>query len=344
MRSKKRATHRDVAELAGVSTAVVSYVINNGPRQTSSEARRRVLNAIETLSYHPSAAARGLRLQRTRTVGFISYDYYPQDAFYAPYNAGVLTGLTFALQEKRHYMLPYPLGIGEDLRDLHELLHSGRLDGVVVRLAQEPPVTDGVLETIAAAGVPCVCIERGGAPHFGFSSVTYDDEGAALMATTYLVERGHRRIAHVSGDQRQVAARDRLAGYRRALAAAGLPLDEELIQGGSWLPADAVSGARRLLRLSDPPTAVFTANDHLALSVIEVLREHGRRIPEDVAVLGFDDVPLSHELIPPLSTVRIPFTDLGRRAAEILLQIIREKSVEHIAETLPLELVRRGTA
>ncbi|MDB5077082.1 MAG: LacI family transcriptional regulator [Chloroflexi bacterium] len=344
MRPKKRATHRDVAALAGVSTAVVSYVINNGPRQTSPDARRRVLAAIETLSYHPSAAARGLRLQRTRTIGFISYDYYPQNAFYAPYGAGVLTGLTFALQAKRHYILPYPLGIGEDLRGLHELLHSGRVDGVVVRLAQEPPVTDEVLEIIAAAGVPCVCIERAGAPHFGFSSVTYDDEGAAFAATTYLIEQGHRRIAHVTGDLRQVAARDRLAGYRRALNVAGLPLDEDLIQGGSWLPAEALAGSRKLLSLCDPPTAVFAANDHLALSVIEVLREHGRRIPEDVAVLGFDDVPLSQELVPPLSTVRIPFTDLGRQAADILLQIIRDKSAEHIAETVPLELIRRGTA
>ncbi|MDB5059691.1 MAG: transcriptional regulator, LacI family, partial [Chloroflexi bacterium] len=109
-------------------------------------------------------------------------------------------------------------------------------------------------------------------------------------------------------------------------------------------PAEALAGSRKLLSLCDPPTAVFAANDHLALSVIEVLREHGRRIPEDVAVLGFDDVPLSQELVPPLSTVRIPFTDLGRQAADILLQIIRDKSAEHIAETVPLELIRRGTA
>ena len=253
MRVKKRVTHQDVARLAGVSTAVVSYVINDGPRATSPDARRRVLDAIERLSYHPNAAARGLRMQRTRTVGFISYDYYPQSAFIAPWNAGVLTGLTFALQEKRYHLLPYPLGIEDDLHDLGELLHSARLDGVVVRLAQEPPVTDGILETIADAGIPCVCIERAGAPHFGFSSVTYDDEGAAFSATMYLIAQGHRRIAHVQGDLRQIAAQDRFAGYRRALAESGLPADETLIQGGSWLPADARAATIRLLDMPVPP-------------------------------------------------------------------------------------------
>ena len=333
-----------MAKLAGVSTAVVSYVINDGPRATSPDARRRVLDAIDALSYHPNAAARGLRLQRTRTVGFISYDYYPRSAFIAPWNAGVLTGLTFALQAKRYYLLPYPLGIGDDLHNLGELLHSARVDGVVVRLAQEPPVTDGILETIADVGIPCVCIERAGAPHFGFSSVTYDDEGAAFSAMMYLIAKGHRRIAHIKGDVRQVAARDRLAGYMRALAEAGLQADESLVQGGSWLPADATTATIRLLDTPNPPTAIFAANDELALNVIEVLRWRGFVIPDDVAVLGFDDVPLAQELIPALTTVRIPFAELGERAAHLLLQMIGQNTNECVSETVPLELIRRGTA
>jgi len=344
MPSKKRVTHRDVARMAGVSTAVVSYVINDGPRATSLEARRRVLDAIQTLSYHPSAAARGLRLQQTHTIGFISYDYYPQDAFFAPYNAGVLTGLTTALLAKRHYILPFPIGIGADLRGLHELLHSGRVDGVVVRLSQEPPITDSLLDMMAAAGVPVVCIERAGAPRFGFSSVTYDDEGAAFAATAYLFSQGHRRIAHIQGDIRQVAARDRMIGYRRALTEAGLSLDDDLLQGGSWLPADAAAGMRRLLDLAEPPTAIFTANDYLALSIIEVLRAEGRRIPEDVAIIGFDDVPLSRVTVPPLTTVRIPFADLGQKAADLVLRLVQGNHDEPVAETVQLELVHRGTS
>ncbi|MGH2347307.1 MAG: LacI family DNA-binding transcriptional regulator [Chloroflexota bacterium] len=341
---KKRVTHRDVARLAGVSTAVVSYVINDGPRATAATTRRRVLDAIEALSYHPSASARGLRLQETRTIGFISFDHYPHDAFLAPWNAAILTALAEALLAHRHYIIPYPQGVGEDLAGLDELLRGGRVDGVVVRLAQEPPITDTLLEAIARAGIPAVCIERAGAEHFGFSSVTYDDEGAAYAATMYLIKQGHSRIAHIQGDLRQVAARDRFLGYRRALTEAGLAVDGELLQGGSWMPADAAGGMHRLLTLSDPPSAVFMASDYLALSVIEVLREQGRRIPDDMAVIGFDDVPLSRVTVPALTTVRIPFDELGLKAADLMLDFTQRHSREPIAETVRLELIHRGTA
>jgi DNA-binding LacI/PurR family transcriptional regulator len=341
---KKRVTHRDVAKLAGVSTAVVSYVINDGPRTTSSETRHRVLDAIETLSYHPSAAARGLRMQQTHTIGFISYDYYPQHVFFGMYSAGVLTGLTAALLANRHYILPYPVGIGNDLQGLNELLQGGRVDGVVVRLSQEPPVTDALLQTIARSGLPAVCIERAGSPRFGFSSVTYDDEGAAHTATTYLLRRGHRRIAHIHGDLRMAAARDRLAGYTRALREAGLDVDPDLVQGESWLPADGAVGMRRLLALTARPTAVFAANDLLAISSMEILRAVNLRIPEDMAVIGFDDVPLAETMVPPLTTVRIPFAELGRKAADLVLRLTGSGSETPMADTVQLELIQRGTA
>ncbi|HZS92347.1 MAG TPA: LacI family DNA-binding transcriptional regulator [Chloroflexota bacterium] len=340
----KRVTLREVANLAGVSPGVVSYVINNGPRAASPEARRRVLEAIEALSYHPNASARGLRQQRTRTIGFISYDYFPLDAFFAPYNAGLLTGLTGALLPHRHYVLQFPLGIGGDLGELNELLQSGRLDGVVVRLSEEPPVTDALLEVITRAGVPCVCLEHAGAARFGFSSVTYNDEESGYLATRYLIEQGHRRIGHIRGDVHHLAARDRLAGYRRALREGGLPADEELIQGGSWLPAEAVRGMHRLLELDPPPTAVFAASDQLAISIVQVLREQGHKVPGEMAVVGFDDVPLYRDLLPPLTTMRIPLVELGRRAAELILQATHGADGDTVAEVVPLELVRRGTA
>ena len=344
MRGKKRATRQDVAALAGVSPAVVSYVVNSGPRATSPEARERVLAAIETLSYHPSASARDLRMQRTRTIAFVYYDYHPRYSFVSPYIAGVLTGLSSALQEEHHYMLPYWVGTGEDLGGFHELLHSGRVDGVVLRLAQDPPVTDDVMETVASAGIPCVIIERPGAPRFGVSAVTYDDESAAFMATSYLIEKGHRRIAHLRGDPRQVSSSHRTEGYRRAMATASLPVDEDLIRGGGWTSLCGIEGMRSLLALDVGPTAVFASNDQLALGAIDVLRDRGRRIPDDVAVVGFDDVPLAQELLQPLTTVRIPFADLGRRAAALILRAVQATSSERIRETVPLELIRRETA
>jgi DNA-binding LacI/PurR family transcriptional regulator len=344
MQPKKRVTHRDVAKLAGVSPAVVSYVMNDGPRGTSPEARRRVLEAIDALAYHPSASARDLRLQQTRTIGFVYYDYRPEYSFNSPYVAGVMTGLCMALQEIRRYMVPYPVGIGEDLEGLHDLLRSGRLDGLVVRLAQDPPATDGVLELIASASVPCVCIERPGAARFGFSAVTYDDEAAGFMATTYLISQGHRRIAHIQGDPRQVSASSRFAGYSRALTEAGLPIDADRIQPGNWSQVSGAAGMERLLALTDRPTAVFAGNDQMAVGAIEVLREHGCSVPGDMAVVGFDDAPVAQELLRPLTTVRIPYAELGRRAAALLLRAVQDGHDNPVTEIVPLELIRRATA
>jgi LacI family transcriptional regulator len=340
---KKRVTHRDVARRAGVSTAVVSYVINNGPRATSAETRERVLKAIEELGYHPNAFARSLRAQRTHMIGYIVNDVHALDVFVSPYSAGILTGLTARLKEQEHYLLVFPQFIGEDLSSLDRLLRSGRLDGVVVRLIQDPPVTDRLMEAIAASGVPCVCIERPGAPHFGFKAVTYDDALGAHTATRYLIEHGHRRIAHLRGDLRYVTAQARLAGYQQALREAGFPLDERLVRGDTWELAGAAAAARQLLALPEPPTAIFAASDNLALIALDVLREHGFQIPRDVAVVGFDDIQMAAQTSPALTTVRIPLIELGRRAADLVLGMDEAENGAEIV-TLPLELIRRDTA
>ncbi|HSH78747.1 MAG TPA: LacI family DNA-binding transcriptional regulator [Herpetosiphonaceae bacterium] len=340
---KQRITHRDVARRAKVSTAVVSYVVNNGPRSTAPETRERVLRAIEELGYHPNAFARSLRSQRTHTIGFIAYDVFSLDLFVSPYSAGILTGLMAELKDHEHYLLTYPQLVSEDLAPLDRLLRSGRLDGIVVRLIQDPPATDALMETIAAAGVPCVCIERPCSDRFGFKAVTYDDVVGAQVATRYLIEQGHRRIAHLRGDLHYATAQARLSGYHQALQDAGLPVDEQLIQGDTWDTADAASGTRQLLALADPPTAIFAASDNLALAGLRVLREQGYRVPQDVAVIGFDDIQEAAQLVPPLTTVRIPLMELGRRAGDLVLRLNAGED-EVASETLPVELIRRGTA
>src|ERR1700712_2441503 len=130
MPSQKRITHLDVAKRAGVSTAVVSYVINNGPRPTSPEMRERVIKAIQELDYHPNAVARGLRAQRTNTIGFVFEDFNSLNVFITPYSAGILTGLTSQLKARGYYMLLFPMDVGENMHDVELLLRSGRLDGI----------------------------------------------------------------------------------------------------------------------------------------------------------------------------------------------------------------------
>jgi len=341
----QRITHLDVARRAGVSPAVVSYVINNGPRATSAGARERVLRAIEELNYHPHAFARGLRSQRTHTVGFLARDYSPLDLFVSPYSAGVLTGLTAELNEHGYYLLVHPLLIGEDLDRVGALLQSGRLDGLVLRLVESAATAnDSLLELIASTHIPCVCLEQPPDRRFGFDSVVFDSVAGAHAATAYLITRGHRRIAHLQGDPLYDSARERRRGYERALQEAGLPIDADLIRGDSWDPASADAAVRALCALADPPTAIFAANDNLAFRALGILHVAGLRVPEDVALVGFDDIPLAAEMVPPLTTMRIPLVEIGRRASGRVLQMI-ESSTRSSAQTdvIVPELVQRCT-
>ncbi|MFL5758673.1 MAG: LacI family DNA-binding transcriptional regulator [Thermomicrobiales bacterium] len=345
MRERKRTTQRDVAARAGVSTAVVSYVINDGPRPTSPAVRNRVLSAIEELDYHPNGFARGLRSRRAHTIGFVANDYLALDCFGSHYLSAILDALTAALKEQDNYLLMYPMAIGEDPEPLKRLLRSGRLDGVVVRMVQDPPATDALVAMIAEAGLPSVCIERPASPRFGLSSVTYDDAAGARTATRHLITQGHRRIAHMFGDARYATAQARREGFRQALTEAGIPIDDALIRGATWSMSDAVRETLTLLQLPDPPTAIFAASDDLAIGSLEAARLAGRSVPDDVAIVGFDDIPLAQDMTPPLTTIRIPLAQIGRRAAKLLLAA--GESGEATSATpvvLPVELIRRGSA
>jgi LacI family transcriptional regulator len=219
------------------------------------------------------------------------------------------------------------------------------LDGIVLRLVQDPPATDALLELIVETQTPCVCIERPGATRFGFSTVTYDDQRGAYEATCYLLGQGHRRIGYIDGDPRYGTARNRRDGYTRALADYGLPVDEALLSGGSWDASIACLSVDHLLGLNDPPTAIFAASDHITIAAIEELHRRDYRVPDDVAVIGFDDTELARHITPPLTTVRIPLHNLGQRAGELLLDRLQTGPGEAACiETLPVEFIRRGSA
>jgi LacI family transcriptional regulator len=306
--------------------------------------RERVLQAIAELDYHPSALARSLSAQRTHTIGYIASDYYPLQVFTSPYSSGILTGLVSETKAQNYYLMVYPVGVDEDLSQLQALLRSGRLDGIVLRLVQESPITDPLLEMIASVGIPCVCIERPGHPQFDFCTVTFDDLGGAYKATSYLIKKGHRRIAHLQGDPRYATARDRREGYKRALADAGLPQDAALILGDTWEPKDAARATDQFLGLDSPPTAIFAANDTFAFAAIEVLRMRGLQVPDDMAIVGFDDIPLAQEVTPALTSVRIPLVELGQRAANMVLRLVDDAEIADCqSETLAVELMQRGT-
>jgi LacI family transcriptional regulator len=257
----------------------------------------------------------------------------------------MLTGLMAHLKAQGYYLLVYPMPLGEDLHDFEILLRSGRVDGIVLRLVQDPPATDALLELIAETQTPCICIEQPGAARFGFSTVTYDDRRGAYEATRYLLGQGHRRIGYIGGDRRYSTARNRLDGYTQALTDDGLPIDEALLAGGRWHPSIARPSIAQFMSLADPPTAIFAASDSIALGAIEELHRRHYRVPENIAVIGFDDSELASRVTPPLTTVRIPLLELGQRAAELMLDTLQPEHGEAARlEVLPVELVCRTSA
>lgn len=340
-RTKRRVTNRDVAQRAGVSTAVVSYVLNDGPRPVSPEIRERVLEAARALDYHPHAIARGLRNRRSNTIGFIVADFMPQTTFVAPYTTGILNGIVDELKQRDHYLIIFHIGVGENVDKLRDLLREGRLDGIIVRFPENPAANDQLLELIVNSKLPCVCLEREASSAHHYPSITIDEVAGATTATRFLIERGHRRIAHIVGDLRMRSAQIRLESYKNTLLAHGLPFDPLLVQGGSWTAKDATLAAHRLFDLADPPTAIFAANDNLAFNAIRVARERGLRVPQDVAVLGYDDAPIEYDLLSSLTTMRLPLERMGRQAAELILKQVAGEEAGSIV--IVPELVQRGS-
>jgi LacI family transcriptional regulator len=344
MSQGRRVTQRDVADRAGVSTAVVSYVINNGPRPTSSDVRERVLRAIADLKYHPNGVARGLRAKRTHTIAFVANDFRPLESFGSHYLSSILSAMTGALQEHGHYLLMFPQKIGDDPRSINALLHSGRLDGIAVRLVQDSPETDELLQLIADSHLPCVCVERPGAERFGFASITYDDAAGAYAAVRHLIDRGHTRIASISGDMRYASAQARFEGYTRAMIEAGFELDPELIVECDWGTIFAAQATNRFLDLDRPPTAIFAASDDMAIGAVNAARERGVSVPDGLAIVGFDDIPLTEEITPLISTVRIPLAAMGRRVAELLVDPDLLEEQGGVTEVFPVELIQRSSS
>jgi LacI family transcriptional regulator len=249
--------------------------------------------------------------------------------------------LAAELQARDYYLLLFHVTIGDDLAPLASLLRGGRLDGVFVRLIQDSEHADALVSLVREAEIPCVCIERPAASRFGLTSVTYDDFGGAKQATRYLRERGHRRIAHLQGDVRYATALARRAGYEEALRDRGIPVDPDLIRIANWDMRAAAEAMESLLTLPDPPTAVFAASDEMALGALDRLRSKGVRVPDDFAVVGFDGIPLAQDLTPALTTIRVPFREIGRRAAELLLSGAEPPPAPIV---LPVELVESRSA
>jgi len=312
----KRVTRDDVARKAGVSSATVSYVVNNGPRPVSASTRKKVLQAIRDLRYKPNAVARHLRLQRTPTLGLIIPDTFN------PYFAEVARGIEAAAFENgfivvlchSHYELE------KETRYI-DVLTAERAAGVIwIPATEDNSPATRVLEN----QLPLVILDR----TIGIRdvlSVVADNFRGGYLATSHLIGLGHRRIGFINRPVALEHSNDRLRGFKAALCDAGLNADDSLIISGGYRFDDGQLAAKRLLTLPERPTAIFAYNDLMAIGAYRAARELNLRIPQDVSVVGFDDIPGAEFTFPPLTSVCQPKLEMGRRCAEMLIDLINGK-------------------
>ncbi len=332
-RSETVATIRDVARAASVSTSTVSHVIN-GTRYVSPETRQRVLQAMSELNYSPNRLARSLRNNRTLTLGVL----LPNSA--NPFFAEVLLGIENVCFERGYNII---MGNASDdpQRELEylQVWLSRQVDGIL--LISTGAYNDS-LTLLASHETPVVMVDRtAGIPTMD-EILTANKQGG-LLATRYLLERGHRRIGCITGPSYLTPSAERVEGYAEALRAAGVPLNEALIVTGDFLHASGYRACQHMLGLADPPTAIFACNDLMAVGALCAVHEAGLHVPDDVSVIGYDDIPLASYTVPRLTTIAQPAREIGQLAAERLIARLQQATAAPAHQQLPVRLVERDS-
>jgi DNA-binding LacI/PurR family transcriptional regulator len=331
------ATLKDVARRASVSAQTVSNVVT-GRAVVREETRRRVVEAVERLGYRPNLAARGLRQRRAGTLGFLVVD--PSPRYLAdPFHGAVLTGLAEVARERGFGLVIQGASPGASAA---QAFREGRVDGAVVTLGGTAVERQRHVDALFDAGGPFVLLEQP-APRGDAAAVLAANREGARQATRHLLAAGRRELAFVIPDLAWPAVEQRILGFRAALAetkgARG-----RVVRCGPETPEAAAEEVARVLRSQPGTSAVLGANDLLAAGVLRALRRLGRPCPEAVAVVGFDDLEIGRWVEPPLTTVRVPGEEMGRRAAELLVERLRAGRFRQRVVELATELVPRGSS
>ena len=328
-------TSRDVAERAGVSRSTVSLVLNDVRTISISEAtRKRVIDAARDLRYVPHAAGRALVMRRTRNIGLVHSSFASSHGLLID----VIRGLTNVMSRYEHRLLVDIFPPGDDGTDLADLSRAKHIDGLVLF---ESRIDDPPLKAVVDDGLPVVLI--GTVENDRLCSVDLDNRRAARMVTEHLIGLGHRRIGCITHAPREdSAAAARFAGYLDALQAAGIGFDAAVSSEADFHPGSGYVAMGKLLDASGtPPTALFVTNDLVAMGAMKRIRESGLRIPEDIAVAGFDDIPTAAFAAPPLTTLRFSAEEEGRRAGEMLIGLIEGRVEPGRREEIGTELIVR---
>ncbi len=324
-------TIEDVARHLDLSVSTVSKALNDYP-DVSSETRKRVLEAAAQLGYHPSAAARSLRKHRTDRIGVVN----PTMSYNYDYFMELLRGVTVAA-ERADYNLVLYTNIHNQPQRLQRICRAREVDGVILMGADD---MSGAIDAFMAEDLPLVvlgrCEER---PDVSY--IAPDAVAGGALATRHLIALGHRRIGFITSSLDVRTCNDRLAGYQHALEEAKIPFDPALVAEAPFVPGGGCLAMEALLRLSPRPTAIVAISNSVAQEAMRALADHGLRVPQDVAVVGFDDTWLSLISTPPLTSVRQPLFEMGMQSVEMLLARIAQRDLPAQRIVCPVTLVAR---
>ena len=329
-------TIKDVAKAANVSIATVSLVMHNH-RRISKETKVKVLEIVEKMNYRPSRSARGLVSRRTGNIGFIlTNDHFLRTE---PFYTHIFIGTEIEARENDFYVLLNTINSDFNEKDqLPRFILDRNADGVII--AGKVPAS--LTEKLNRYNFPIVYIDYIPA-NKNYCTVLVDNVMGGKIATDHLIELGHKNIAFIGGDIEHPSISDRLTGYKKAIESANLMIFNDLIETSENYPArtNGYNAARKLFSVNKNITAVFACNDAMALGVIQYLKDNGKRVPQDVSVIGFDDVVSESSVEPPLCTVKVPTMEMGMEAMKLISTLLKEYEFYPKKVLMPVELVVR---
>jgi LacI family transcriptional regulator len=337
--ANRQVTSEDVAKHAGVSRTTVSLVLNGVHNiKISPETRQRVFDSAAELGYVPNAMAQALVSRRTQAIGLV-FTRQPHHIATDPFLPQVLDGMLEVVRANNLRLLIDIIEPEHQEQAYHDLVRAKRIDGIVF---SGPRVDDVALVNLEKEGFPTVLM--GQLPGSEFYSVDVDNRLAARQAVDYLISLGHRQIACITNAPASYSASsDRLIGYREALEHAGIPYHEALVRYGDFEPESGYVQMSSLLSSGVPFTAGFIASDAVLIGANAAIRERGLRIPDDISLVGFDDIAWSKYVDPPLTTIRLPAQALGQQACTMLMKILNGQSIPEKNLVLPTELIVRNS-
>lgn len=329
--ASSKVTIVDVARAAGVSYATVSRVLNDEP-YVKPETRERVTAALHQMGYVANRQARSLRTGRSGMIGLLVRDLG------TGYIGQIISGIDAEIADTDFEMLLFTTHHQASEPEYVANFVGGMADGLVLVLPQN---IEAYSELLNQRRYPHVIVDYKGVDKG--PAVGADNLNGAIIAVNYLASLGHRRIGFITGDMSLTSAVDRLDGFRQAIAAHGLMDDPALVVEGNYHQPSGYSGAQTLLALPERPTAIFAANDAMAIGAMDAIRDAGLRIPGDVSVIGFDDTPQAAGVSPALTTIRQPLEEMGRQGLQMLLTYIEDPERPFEYRELPTELVVRDS-